>query len=120
VQINLIKKNEYVGYDGGYKAKSDNEYIAVIPCGYGDGFPRSFFNGGYVYIKNKKYPIVSKIAMDTFMIKVDKTIKTTDIVEIFKDEKHLSDMINKTMKNDAYFTVLANINNIRVKRVVIK
>ncbi len=116
----LLKKMSMLDMMEDIKQKIILSYIAVIPCGYGDGFPRSFSDGGYVYIKNKKYSIVGKIAMDSFMVKIDKTVKITDIVPIFKDEKHLSDMIKKTMKYDAYFTVLANINGIRVKRIVKK
>jgi alanine racemase len=85
-------------------------------CGYADGFLKQF-NTGYVYIKNKKYKIVGKIAMDIFMVKVDKTIKYGDKVLIIKNNKHLDEYLKK---NDAdQFTFYVNLNPTRVKRTVI-
>lgn len=55
--------------------------IATIPVGYGDGYPRSLSNKGYVLIKGKKAPILGRVCMDQFMVDV------TDIDDIsFGDE----------------------------------
>lgn len=44
--------------------------IATIPVGYGDGYPRSLSNKGYVLIRGKKAPILGKVCMDQFMVDV--------------------------------------------------
>lgn len=44
--------------------------IATIPVGYGDGYPRSLSNKGYVLIKGVKAPIVGRICMDQMMADV--------------------------------------------------
>lgn len=44
--------------------------IATIPVGYGDGYPRSLSNKGYVLINGKKAPILGRICMDQFMVDV--------------------------------------------------
>ena len=44
--------------------------IATIPVGYGDGYPRSLSNKGYVLIHGKKAPILGRICMDQFMVDV--------------------------------------------------
>ena len=49
--------------------------IATIPIGYGDGYPRSLSNKGYVLIKGCKAPIVGRVCMDQMMVDV------TDIPE---------------------------------------
>ena len=49
--------------------------IATIPIGYGDGYPRSLSNKGYVLIKGSKAPIVGRVCMDQMMVDV------TDIPE---------------------------------------
>ena len=49
--------------------------IATIPVGYGDGYPRSLSNKGYVLIKGCKAPIVGRVCMDQMMVDV------TDIPE---------------------------------------
>lgn len=44
--------------------------IATIPIGYGDGYPRSLSDTGYVLIRGKKAPIIGRICMDQFMVDV--------------------------------------------------
>lgn len=44
--------------------------VATIPIGYGDGYPRSLSNKGWVLIKGKKAPILGRICMDQFMVDV--------------------------------------------------
>ena len=44
--------------------------VATIPVGYGDGYPRSLSNRGYVLVHGKKAPILGRICMDQFMVDV--------------------------------------------------
>ena len=44
--------------------------VATIPVGYGDGYPRSLSNKGYVLIHGKKAPILGRVCMDQFMVDV--------------------------------------------------
>lgn len=86
IQINEIK-NESVGYNGAYKATS-NELIGVVPIGYADGFIRKN-RGSYVYINNKKYKIVGNVCMDMLFVKIDETVKVNDEVELIRDNNHI-------------------------------
>ena len=55
--------------------------IATIPVGYGDGYPRSLSNKGYVLIHGKKARILGRVCMDQFMVDV------TEIPDVaFMDE----------------------------------
>jgi alanine racemase len=56
-----------------YSAPSDRR-IAVLPIGYGDGFPR-VRNTGYALIHGKRAALVGGIAMDALMVDI------TDIPE---------------------------------------
>lgn len=78
IQVNKIKKGEYVGYGIGCKAYKD-QVIAVIECGYGDGFNRKN-KGRYVLINNKKYPIIADITMGMLFVLVDNNVKVNDDV----------------------------------------
>ena len=49
--------------------------VATIPVGYGDGYPRSRANKGYVLIHGKRAKILGRVCMDQFMADV------TDIPE---------------------------------------
>ena len=42
--------------------------IVTVPFGYGDGYPRSLSNKGYVLIHGKKAPIIGRVCMDQFMV----------------------------------------------------
>ena len=47
-----------------------DERLATIPVGYGDGYPRSLSNKGYVLIRGRKAPIRGRVCMDQMMVDV--------------------------------------------------
>ncbi|MDO4512516.1 MAG: alanine racemase [Lachnospiraceae bacterium] len=64
-----IQSGDCISYGGTYQASKPMK-IATIPIGYGDGYPRSLSNQGYVLIGGKKAPIVGRVCMDQFMVDV--------------------------------------------------
>ena len=58
-----------VSYGGDFVSEHQMQ-IATIPIGYGDGYPRSLSDTGYVLIRGKKAPIIGRICMDQFMVDV--------------------------------------------------
>ncbi len=56
-----------VSYGGTYVTDRDTK-IVTVPVGYGDGYPRSLSNKGYVLIHGKKAPVIGRICMDQFMV----------------------------------------------------
>ena len=71
--IQKMKPGEVVGYGMRYTASSERR-IAVLPIGYGDGFPRVRNQGGAL-IHGKRAPLIGGIAMDALMVDI------TDIPE---------------------------------------
>lgn len=71
--IQKLRPGEVVGYGMRYTAP-DPRRIAVLPIGYGDGFPR-VRNMGAALIHGKRAPLVGGIAMDALMVDI------TDIPE---------------------------------------
>jgi alanine racemase len=63
-----IQKDDVVGYGMRYQAPSARR-IAVIPVGYGDGFPR-VRNQGCVLVNGRRAPLVGGVAMDALTIDV--------------------------------------------------
>lgn len=63
--IQRLKPGEVAGYGMRYTAQTERR-IAILPMGYGDGFPRVRNTGG-VLIHGKHAPIVGGIAMDALM-----------------------------------------------------
>jgi alanine racemase len=66
--IQKLKPGEVVGYGMRYTAP-DHRRIAVLPIGYGDGFPR-VRNEGCALIHGRRAPLVGGIAMDALMVDV--------------------------------------------------
>jgi alanine racemase len=71
--IQKLKPGEVVGYGMRYTAANERR-IAILPIGYGDGFPR-VRNEGCALIHRKRAPIIGGIAMDALMVDI------TDIPE---------------------------------------
>jgi alanine racemase len=71
--IQRLKPGDVVGYGMRYTAPAERR-IAVLPIGYGDGFPRVRNQGGAL-LHGQRAPIVGGIAMDALMVDI------TDIPE---------------------------------------
>ncbi|HEY5043135.1 MAG TPA: alanine racemase [Verrucomicrobiae bacterium] len=71
--IQKLKPGEVVGYGMRYTAPTERR-IAILPIGYGDGFPR-VRNEGCALIHGRRAPLVGGIAMDALMVDI------TDIPE---------------------------------------
>ena len=69
--IQKLQPGDHVGYGMRYTATTPRR-IAVLPIGYGDGFPR-VRNLGHVLLHGKRAPIVGGVSMDAL---------TVDITEI--------------------------------------
>ena len=115
IQINTLNVGDSLGYNAIYKASSDNEKIAVIPIGYADGIIRKN-TGRYVYINNKRYPIVGNICMDMLFVKIDDEVSLYDKVEILRDNEHILEVSNYL--ETIPYEVLCSISK-RVERVYI-
>lgn len=69
VYLKTIQKGQSVSYGGTFTADKEMR-IATVPVGYGDGYPRSLSNKGYVLIRGQKAPILGRVCMDQFMVDV--------------------------------------------------
>jgi alanine racemase len=69
IYIKEISAGTPVSY-GGTWAPDHTVRLATVPVGYGDGWPRSLSNKGYVLIRGQKAPIRGRVCMDQFMVEV--------------------------------------------------
>lgn len=67
--VKWIEEGAEVSYGGTFVAGKKMK-VATIPAGYGDGYPRSLSNKGYVLIHGQKAPILGRVCMDQFMVDV--------------------------------------------------
>lgn len=73
--IQSVKKGEQIGYGSRYTAQRDMR-IAVVACGYADGYPRHAPDGTPVIVKGHKTQLVGRISMDML------TIDVTDLPDV--------------------------------------
>lgn len=68
--IRNVEKGSCVGYGRCFQAKRDSR-IAILPVGYGDGFPRNLScEKGYVVINQQKLPVIGRICMDQLAVDI--------------------------------------------------
>ena len=80
VMVKEIEQGTPVSYGGTFVADKKMR-VATIPVGYGDGYPRSLSNKGYVLIRGRRANILGRVCMDQFMVNV------TDIPEICEGDE---------------------------------
>jgi len=110
--IRELEIGDKVGYGMRYEATSERR-IAVIPIGYGDGFPR-VRNKGEVLIHGKRAPIIGGSAMDAMMIDITEIPETRlwDEVVIMgkqKNEEITADEVAR-LKNSISYDILGSWN----------
>ncbi len=75
VMVKEVPAGTPVSYGGTFVTDKKTK-IATIPVGYGDGYPRSLSNNGFVLIDGYRAPILGRVCMDQFMVDV------TDIPDV--------------------------------------
>jgi alanine racemase len=69
VHVKDLEPGRAISYGGTFVVEKPMR-VATIPVGYGDGYPRSLSNKGYVLIHGAKAPILGRVCMDQFMVDV--------------------------------------------------
>lgn len=92
--VKWVDEGEMISYGGTYVTKRRTK-IATIPVGYGDGYPRSLSNKGYMLIHGKKAPIIGRVCMDQCMV---------DVTEI-EDVKFGDEVVLVGRDEDEYLSV---------------
>lgn len=75
VHVKKVAPMTGISYGHTYVSKKE-AVIATIPVGYGDGYPRTLSNKGYVLINGQRAKICGRVCMDQMMVDV------TDISDV--------------------------------------
>ena len=114
-QIHLIKPGGTVGYNRAFVAKKATK-TATIPIGHADGLSRKLGNKkGFVYIKNKKAPIIGNVCMDMIMVDVTKiNCKEGDEVIVFNQQEMIQNIadISETIVYETLTAISPRIQKI--------
>jgi alanine racemase len=72
ISIQSLNKNERIGYGGRVKTNKPSK-IAIVYCGYADGFPQIAIDGTSVMVNSHKSKIIGRVSMDLISIDVTKS-----------------------------------------------
>jgi len=117
--LKKIPKGRTLSYARTYKTKKEMK-VATLPVGYGDGYPLSLSNKGYVLIRGKKARILGTVTMDQVMVDVTdiKDVKTEDVAVLIgkqgNEEITATDVAR--MAGTIPYEIFTSINK-RVQRV---
>lgn len=108
--IQQLQSGDHVGYGMRYTA-NESRRIAVLPLGYGDGYPR-VRNLGCALIRGKRAPVVGGVSMDALTVDITDIpeAKLWDVATLMGrdggDEISVHDIAQ--MKNSASYDVLCS------------
>lgn len=85
--IRTVPAGSFISYGCTVQLRRDSR-LAVIPIGYGDGYPRGLSNRAAMTIRGKNCPIAGRVCMDMCMLDVTDfpEIQTGDEVTVFAGE----------------------------------
>ncbi len=101
VMIKEVPAGTPVSYGGTYVTDKPTK-IATIPVGYGDGYPRSLSNKGYVLINGHHADILGRVCMDQFMVDVTEIpyVREGDEVVLLGRDKNTGEEISAELLGD--------------------
>lgn len=109
-QVRHIPTGTKIGYGSTYETKRPS-WIATIPVGFGEGYPRALFNKGIVLIGGHRCPVVGRVSLNVTAIDVTDlpfTPKWGEEVVLFGDQGNES--ITFEEMADAFESVHTEIN----------
>jgi len=116
ISVHSLKKGDSIGYAATWQCPKDMK-VAVIACGYADGYPRHAANGTPVWINGSETEILGRISMDMIVVNADKhdktheqDIKVGDFAEMWG--RNLSVDRVATVAETISYEVLCNAGNI--------
>jgi alanine racemase len=77
IAVRTVRSGESVGYRALWRAARESR-IAIVACGYGDGYPRATAAGAPVLVGGRRVPLVGRVSMDML------TVDVTDLPEVVR------------------------------------
>jgi alanine racemase len=70
VSVKTVGPGETIGYGRAFATGAQSRRIAVVALGYGDGYPWSLSNCGFMRVAGHIAPVVGRVCMDVTMLDV--------------------------------------------------
>lgn len=113
IAIHQLKKNDAIGYGSSWVCPNDMK-VAVIACGYADGYPRHAASGTPIWVNQKETQLLGRVSMDMIVINAsdysELPIKEGDLAELW-GENIAIDAVAKSAETISY-ELLCNAGNL--------
>ena len=114
ISVHSLKKGDSIGYAASWSCPKDMD-VAVIACGYADGYPRHAGSGTPVWLNDQETQLLGRVSMDMIVVDVDnykdKPVRVGDTAELWGNNVSV-DRVAKATETIAY-EILCNAGNIR-------
>lgn len=114
ISVHDLKKGDSIGYAATWTCSKDMR-VAVLACGYADGYPRHAVSGTPVWLNNKETQLLGRVSMDMIVVDADhydeNPIKVGDTAELW-GENISADRVATAAETIAY-EILCNAGNLR-------
>ncbi|MBK2111748.1 alanine racemase [Francisella tularensis subsp. novicida FSC159] len=122
VKIITLQEGEGVGYSLIYRG-FEGEQLAVIPIGYGDGFPRELGDRGFVNINDVMYPMAGRMSMDGLTVSLginEYDVKVGDTVELIsaipRNRNSAFSIAKQT--NTIEYDIMSTLNDRIIRKII--
>jgi len=113
IAIHDLQKGDSVGYGASWQCPN-NMTVAVIACGYADGYPRHATSGTPVFVNGEEGFLIGRVSMDMIVIDInhfkEKNTQVGDIAELWGENISI-DQVAKNAETISY-ELLCNAGNL--------
>lgn len=87
IYVKKLRKGDSAGYNRAYMAK-DEVWVATIPVGHADGWPREAAKGAKVRINGDLYPVIASVSASHSIVEIgpEEKVKTGDVATFFDSQ----------------------------------
>ena len=86
ISVHDLKKGDSIGYGASWQCPTDMK-VAVVACGYADGYPRHAKSGTPVWVNGEETKLLGRVSMDMIVIDVnhitERPVKVGDEAELW-------------------------------------
>jgi len=104
IAIHDLKQGDNIGYGASWQCPNDMR-VAVIACGYADGYPRHAKAGTPIWINGEDASLVGRVSMDMIVANIDhierNSIQVGDIAELWGENLSV-DIIAQSAETISY------------------
>ncbi len=88
IYVKKLRKGDSAGYNRAYLA-SDDVWVATLPVGHADGWPRTAAKGAKVRINNELFPVIASVSASHCIVEIgrEERVKIGDIATFFDSQQ---------------------------------